>query len=63
MLAGMKVGRRGNVPENRYTRGSRKLRDLSDVLLRNYDAVRATYAARVFRAVPELRVAKRIRVG
>jgi len=59
----MKVGRRVSVPENRQPRRHRELRELSDVLLRNSGAQRAAYAARVFRAVPELRVAKRIPAG
>jgi len=59
----MRVGRLGSIPENPQTRHSRELRKLSDVLLRNSGAKRAAYAARIFRKVPELRVAKRIPVG
>jgi hypothetical protein len=53
----MKVGRRGNIPENRQNRCGSELRALSDVLSRNLGAQRAAFAARIFRKVPELRVA------
>jgi hypothetical protein len=59
----MKVGRRGNIPENRQNRCGSELRALSDVLLRNFGAQRAAFAARIFRKVPELRGAKRIPIG
>jgi hypothetical protein len=57
----MKVCSRGSFPKQNYQ--SRHLRELSDVLLGNSRIKRAAAATRVFRALPELRVAKRISVG
>ena len=60
ILVGTKVGSRGSFQEKDYQ--SRHLRDLSDLLSRNYRATRIALATAVFRTVSELRVAKGIPV-
>jgi hypothetical protein len=55
------VGSRGGFQTKDYQRSH--LRDLSDLLSRNYRAKRSALATTVFSAVPELRVATGIPVG
>jgi hypothetical protein len=57
----MKVSSHGSFQEKNCQ--SRHLRDLSDLLLRNYRAKRGALATTVFRTVSELRVAKGIPIG